>query len=421
MLGLMLALGMAASGPATFHKDVLPILQKRCQGCHRPGEIGKMPLMTYKDARPWAKAIREAVLARKMPPWFADQQHGKFYNDPTLSQQEIDTLAAWAAGGAVEGDPGEAPKPVEFVAGWNIGTPDVVFEMPKEYVVPAQGTIEYQHIVVPTRFTEDKWINAAEVRPGNRAVVHHVIAYVREPGSNWLRGARPGEPFVPERTVAGGVEVLPAGIVAGYAPGLPATHLGENQGMLVKAGSDLVVQMHYTTTGTRQTDRTRIGLIFARKTPTERVVNLAPHNRGFVIPAGADNHRVDSSVTLTADVNLVGLMPHMHFRGKSFEMRAHYPDGRTEILLRIPRYDFNWQLVYGLEKPRRLPRGTRVECTAYYDNSANNKYNPDSKIEVRWGDQTWEEMMIGWMWVGSDVRANPSRLVKEKGAAPAGE
>ncbi|MBI1791272.1 MAG: thiol-disulfide isomerase [Acidobacteria bacterium] len=410
----LLAATAASAGTVTFHKDVLPILQNRCQGCHRPGEVAPMSFLTYKDVRPWAKAMREAVLIRKMPPWFADPSHGKFVNDPSLSKPEIDTLVAWSDQGAPEGDPKQAPPPVPFVAGWNIGQPDMVFELPMEFSIPASGTIDYQHFVIPTGFKEDKWVQFAEVRPGARSVVHHVIAYIREPGSKWLREAKPGVP-VPLRDA----EALPAGIVAGFAPGLPPTVLAENQGILVKAGSDLVVQMHYTTNGKAAKDRTRIGLIFNRRAPSERMTNVAPHNRKFTIPAGADNYRVDSSVTLQSPSTLLAMMPHMHFRGKSFEYRVIYPGGKSEVLLRIPNYDFNWQLFYALEKPLALPAGARIECTAYYDNSANNKYNPDPKVAVRWGDQTWEEMMIGWMYVTLDAKGAPSGLVKEKEAVPA--
>ena len=420
MAVLSLAAGVAAgSEKVTFNKDVLPILQQRCQACHRPGEVGPMPLLTYQDARPWARAIREAVLIRKMPPWFAESGHAKLVNDPSLSRRQIDTLVAWADGSAPEGDRKDAPKPVEWVDGWIIGQPDQIFEMPKEFPVPAEGQLEYQHIVVPTGFREDKWVQAAEVRPGNRPVVHHVIAYVREPGSKWMREAKPGEPFVPRDWSRGGESVLPAGIVAGFAPGYPPTVLPAGQAILVKAGSDLVIQMHYTVRGKAATDRTKVGLIFAKEPVKQRAVSLAAHNWKFTIPPGAANHRVDSQITFTEPATLLAMMPHMHFRGKSFEFRAVYPTGESQILLRVPRYDFNWQLVYGLETPLRLPKGTRIECTAHFDNSTNNPHNPDPTKPVGWGDQTWEEMMIGWMTVAVDAQANPGRLVKEKRAAPA--
>ena len=412
--------GAGASRPAkvTFYKDVLPILQGRCQACHRPGEVAPMSFLTYADVRPWAKAIREAVLIRKMPPWSADSKYGKFLNDPSLSQKQIDTLVAWADSGALEGDPKVAPQPVAWMDGWNIGQPDVILEMPQEFQVPAAGTIEYQHIIIPTAFTEDKWIERAEVRVGNRAVVHHVIGYIREPGSTWLRGARPGEPFVPDDWSRGGEVVLPADIVAGFAPGLPPTILPEGKAYLVKAGSDLVIQMHYTANGKPAADRTRIGLIFARKPPQERVTALAVHNARFTIPAGAPNYRVDSRVTFDAPLTLLAMMPHMHYRGRAFEIRAVLPTGESKILLKVPRYDFNWQLTYALEQPLQLPKGARLECAGYFDNSANNRFNPDPAKPVRWGDQTWQEMMIGWLTVAFDAGVKPSGLVREKNAAP---
>ena len=418
MAGVALA---AETASVTFYKDVLPILQQRCQVCHRPGEVGPMALLTYKDARPWARAIREAVLIKKMPPWFAEPGRHKFLNDPSLAPQQIETLSGWAANGAPEGDSKDAPKPVDWLDGWIIGKPDALFELPKEFPVPAEGTLEYQHIVVPTGFTEDKWVQAAEVRPGARPVVHHVIVYIREPGSKWLRQAKAGEPYVPDDWSQGGRSVLPAGILAGFAPGYPPTVLGPGQAVLVKAGSDLVIQMHYTTTGKPASDRTKVGLIFSKEPVKERAATLAAHNWKFTIPAGASNHRVDSQITFTEPTTLLAMMPHMHFRGKSFEFRAVYPNGDSQVLLRVPRYDFNWQLVYGLEKPLHLPKGTRIECTGYFDNSANNKYNPDAGKPVSWGDQTWEEMMVGWLTVAIDPKANASRVVKEKHAAPATE
>ncbi|MBI3683376.1 MAG: thiol-disulfide isomerase [Acidobacteria bacterium] len=375
-----------------------------------------MSFLTYKDARPWAKAMRQAVLTRKMPPWFADPRHGKFVNDPSLSQKGIDTLAAWADAGAPEGNPKDAPKPVPFLNGWNIGVPDKVFELPREFQVPASGTVEYQHFVVPTGFTEDMWVERAEVRVDKRDVVHHVLVYIREPGSNYLREAKFGEPVA-----FTGSQVLPSEIVTGWAPGNPPTILPPGQAFLVKAGSDLVIQIHYTTNGKAAVDRTKFGLIFAKKPPTERVVTVAPHNRKFLIPAGAASHRVDSSVTVRQSSSLMAFTPHMHMRGKSFEYRAVYPTGESQVLLRIPKYDFNWQLVYALEKPLRLPQGTRIECTAYFDNSANNKFNPDPNKAIPWGDQTWEEMMVGFMYMTIPAGNNRSGLVREPEAIAAEE
>jgi hypothetical protein len=410
----------ALSGaPVTFNKDILPIMQDRCQECHRPGEAAPMPLTTYQQARPWAKAIKEAVAARRMPPWFADPHHGKFSNDRSLTGEEMQKIAAWVDAGAPEGDARDRPAPREFVEGWNIGKPDTVFSMGSEYLVPASGTIEYTYYVVPTGFTEDKWIQAAEVRPGNRSVVHHVIAFVRPPGSRWLAEAKPGIPYVPRRAGGSGGQQQQRGesagdvgrdLLVGFAPGLPPMMLAPGQARLVKAGSDLIFQMHYTANGRAAADQTTVGVVFAREAPAKKMVMMGATNSRFVIPPGAPAHEVESQITLREDATLVSLMPHMHLRGKDFEFRAVFPTGEKQILLRVPRYDFNWQLFYYLKEPMLLPKGTRIECTAHFDNSANNKANPDPTKEVRWGDQSWEEMMIGWFDVAVDVNMDPARL-----------
>jgi hypothetical protein len=405
-LGLTASLAtlLAAAAPSkiakppqvTFSKDVAPILVKNCQGCHRPGETAPMSLLTYQEARPWAKAIREAVVLRRMPPWYADSHFGKFSNDRSLSQSEIDTLVAWADNGAVEGDPKLAPKPAQFVDGWNIGTPDLVLEMAKDYQVPAAGTIKYEYFTIPTQFTEDKWVKMAEVRPGNRALVHHVIAYVKEP-------KKPGETKKEERE-----------FLVGFAPGSVPEIMGPGRAKLIKAGSEIVFQVHYTANGTAGVDRSKVGLIFAKEPPRERVVTLAAGNNKFVIPAGEANHEVESKFTLRSEATLTTLFPHMHLRGKDFEYRLTLPNGEKRTLLKVPGYSFSWQLSYDLAEPMQLPKGTVIECTAHFDNSANNKYNPDSTKEVRHGDQSWEEMMIGFFNVAFDANADPKTLFSEK-------
>ena len=410
-LTLCAAATATAAPQVTFHKDVLPLLQKNCQSCHRPGEAAPMSFLTYKDTRPWAKAIRTAVLSKKMPPWFADPHTGKFSNDRSLAQSDIDILAQWADTGAAEGNPNLAPAPVAFVDGWNIGKPDVVLEMPLDYEVPATGTIEYTYFQLPTGFTEDKWIQMAEARPGNRAVVHHLIAFLREPGSNWLPGIKPGEGYVPKK---GGNNGNSGNWLVGYAPGARATMLEPGRAILIKAGSDVIFQMHYTTNGTAAKDRTRIGFSFAKQPPAERVTMLASTNNKFVIPAGDANYRVDSTFTIQEDAILTSLVPHMHLRGKDFRFRAVYPTGETQELLNVPNYDFNWQLAYDPAKPILLPKGTRIECTAHFDNSANNRFNPDPKSEVRYGDQSWEEMMFGFFTVAHDAKMDPKDLTKAK-------
>ena len=399
-------LSFAGSAPAgiTFNKNVLPIMQKRCQSCHRPGEVAPMSFLTYKDTRPWAKSIREAVLTLKMPPWFADPHFGKFVNDRSLSQADINTLVAWVDGGAVEGDAKDAPAPVQWVDGWTIGKPDAVFEMPHDFAVPAKGTIEYQYIVIPSGFTKDTWVQAAEARPGNRALVHHIIAFVREPGSKWLSKAKHGIPFVPEEKKADGKKdeeqddsAASPELLIGFAPGLVPMTLPPGQAKLVKAGSDFVFQMHYTATGKAGTDRSRIGVIFAKQPPKERIFTANATNSKFVIPPGDPAFKVTSSITIQTPARLVDLMPHMHFRGKDFKYTITFPDGRQQVLLYVPKYDFNWQLQYDFKDYLKVPKDSRIDCLAHFDNSVNNRFNPDPAQEVTWGDQTWDEMMIGWI------------------------
>ena len=403
-----LVLTMAVYGTAatnstgvTFNKEVLPILQKRCQDCHRSGEVAPMPLLTYQDARPWAKSIREAVLTRKMPPWFADPHYGKFVNDRSLSQAEIDTIVAWADGGAKEGDPKDAPAPRRFVEGWNIGQPDLVLEMPNAFEVPATGQVEYQYVVLPTNLTEDRWIQATEVRPANRAVMHHVIAFIREPGSKWMAEAQPGVAFVPPKGSRGGA--LSSGL-GSYVPGQVIAPAGvPRRATLLKAGSDIVFQLHYTPNGKATSDKTKIGIIFAKDAPATRLIGGNSASLRFAIPPGDPNYKIEASSTLQYDGDLISMMPHAHLRGKAFEYRIVRPDGETETVLSVPHYNFNWQLTYYLEKPIHLTKGTKIQVTAWYDNSPNNPFNPDANKEVHWGEQTWEEMMMGYFSVAVDA------------------
>jgi hypothetical protein len=395
----------------TYNRDVLLIMQNSCQGCHRPGEAAPMSFLTYKETRPWAKSIREAVLIRKMPPWFADPHVGKFKNDASLTPVQIDTIVKWVDSGAPEGDLKDKPTPREFVDGWNIGKPDAIIEMPAEYEVPASGTIEYTYFLAPTGFTEDRWIQLAEARPGNRAVVHHMIAFIREPGSKWMSDIKPGEAYIPKK---GGNNGGNGEWLIGFAPGTRPMILKPGQAVLLKAGSDIIFQMHYTTNGTAGKDRTKIGLIFAKEPPKERVSMLAATTKKFAIPPGDENYRVDSTFTIQEDATLTALIPHMHLRGKDFSFRAVFPTGEAQALLNVPHYSFNWQLDYQPEKPILLPKGTRIECTAHYDNSANNPNNPDPKAEVRYGDQSWEEMMFGFFTVAYDAKMVPADLTRAK-------
>jgi mono/diheme cytochrome c family protein len=371
----------SGAAPVTFAKDVAPILYENCAACHRPGEIAPMPLLTYKQARPWAKSIREKVLDRSMPPWHADPAHGKFKNDRSLSKREIDTVVAWVDGGAKEGNPKDLPPLPEFHEGWRMGKPDVVLSMDKEFDVPPEGAVRYQYFYIPTNFKEDRWVQAAEVRAGNPAVVHHVIVFVVGPDVMSRRGLM-------RDNISG---------LVGTAPGEEPMELPDGVGRKIKAGSTLVLQMHYTPNGTPQRDKTSVGLVFSRKPVEKELVGGAAMNRLFTIPAGADNHEVRSVYAFKEDARIMHLMPHMHLRGKDYQFKLIYPNGDAKILLSVPRYDFNWQTRYELAEPVFAPKGSRVECIAHFDNSPKNRWNPDPTRIVRWGQQTWEEMMIGFI------------------------
>lgn len=412
-----LATGLCAADKPTFYRDVQPILEKRCVGCHRPGEAAPMSLVSYREARPYAAAIRQSVAQRRMPPWNADPHVGKFANDRSLSETEIETLAAWAGTGAAAGNPKDANGVKrKFQEGWSIGSPDLVIGMTEPFAVPATGTIDYHYVIIPTGFSVDRWVEAVEVRPLNRAVNHHIIAFVREPGSRWLAGAETGKPFVPNK----GSEAGATGFLAAYAPGTAPDQLKPGQARRIRAGSDIVFQLHWTANGKPALDQAKLGLIFAKQTPREEIITLQAMNSRFEIPAGAENHRVDARVTLRTEATLELLAPHMHLRGKAFAMQVKLPDGELREILRVPRYDFNWQLSYVLREPMRLPAGSQVLATGWFDNSANNKNNPDPSKAVRWGDQSWEEMMIGFFNVSVPVGTTYMDLMRPKQKQAAG-
>ena len=399
-------------GIVTYHRDVVPILQRNCQECHRPGEIAPMSLLTYADARESASRIQEALLSGTMPPWFADPGVNRFSNDRRLSDAEVKTLLSWVDAGAPEGNPGDAPPPRQFEDGWAIGKPELILEMAKAFEIPAKGTLEYQFVVIPLGFTEDRWVQAFEIRPGNRAVVHHVTAVLRAPGSSWLTDAPAGEPR-PKRgpgTVATSLSMASGGIGA-YTPGRPAIRYPAGRAMLIPAGSDLVLELHYTANGTATTDRTRVGFVFAKEPPAEQVRRFSIVNTTFVIPPGESNHRVEASATLRTDVKLTALHPHMHLRGKAAEFRMVTPEGETRTLLRVSRYDPAWQLRYHLADELMLRKGTRLEVMCIFDNSSSNPINPDATASVRWGDQTWEEMALGGFEVVVPRGAAPRVLI----------
>jgi cytochrome c5 len=411
----------------TFTKDVAPIMFARCANCHRAGEVAPMPLLSYRDARPWAAAIRDKVSTRVMPPWHADPAHGTFRNDLRLSDREIDTIVRWVDGGAREGEASALPALPKFPEGWQIGTPDAVFEMATEYDVAPSGEIPYQYFEVPTNFTEDRWMQAGEVRAGDRSHVHHIIVYVREPEqqpvqSGSSRTTRPNvysvRPIVdptaasrvttPSGRPAAPPVTAPRPQAAGRPPGggdamLVNWAVGEDAPIFqpgtakrIPAGSTLIFQVHYTTNGKPGRDRSKLGLIFANQPPQREIRTGLISNPLFAIPAGAGDHQVEAEATFSDDVKIWSMHPHMHLRGKDMTYTAIYPDGRREVLLRVPKYDFGWQTDYWLAQPLTLPKGTKVHVSAHFDNSAANRANPDASATVRWGDQTSEEMMIGF-------------------------
>jgi peroxiredoxin len=379
------------SAKVTYSNQVSRILNKHCVTCHRDGEAAPFAMSKYEEVSGWADAIAEVVQQRRMPPWLADPKYGHFTNDCSLSENEKQTLYQWAAAGAPEGDPKELPAAPTFVDGWKLPkAPDAVFyDLKKEYSVPATGVVDYQYFAVDPGFKEDKWIKAIEARPSDRAVVHHIIVFSQPKGSR-DEGRRQ--------------------FLIGYAPGAVPLVLPKGYAKMIPAGSELLFQMHFTPNGKPGQDRSRVGLVFADpKEVTHLVRTVEAINTGFEIPAGADNYKVEAnSFAFPFDADLVQLFPHMHFRGKQFDYEARYPDGKTEILLDVPNYQFAWQLTYELSSFKHLPKGTVMHCTAHFDNSDNNPNNPDPKSMVRWGDQTWEEMMIGFYDIA--VALSPSDI-----------
>ena len=372
--------GSADHSAVTFSKDIAPLFFKNCVSCHRSGEIAPMSLMSYKEVRPWAKAIREQVASREMPPWHPDPRYGQWQNDRRLSQTDVEKIIAWIDQGAKEGNPKDMPQAPKFTEGWQIGQPDQIFYMPTEFTVPAEGAVRYQNFTVETNFKEDKYIEALEARAGNLAVVHHIVIYARTPGAPR-----------PKRVDIG------TGILGALSPGMTPFRAGPGTAKLIPAGSSLVFQMHYTPNGTEQKDRSMVGLIFAKKPVQKVITTAAAYDTRFEIPPHANNYEVKGVMEFDEDSHILSFSPHMHLRGKDIVYKATYPDGRSEILLAIPKYDFNWQVYYYPTKPLAMPKGTKVEALAHFDNSKNNPLNPDPAKAVRFGEQTWDEMMNGFL------------------------
>jgi hypothetical protein len=404
----------ATQPPPTFYKDVLPILQQRCQSCHRPGEIAPFPLMTYAQTKNWAAAIKVDVESRKMPPWFADPCCGHFANDSSLTQKQIQTIEDWVASGAAAGDSHDAPPEPHWTEGWNIESPDQVISMPVPVRLPADGDVKYTYEIVPTNFVEGKWVRMSELRPSARDHVHHAVVYIRPPNSTWLRGAPVGVPFTASTLhdphLMHEAHFTTSDLLLVYAPGSSSDDWPEGMAKYIPAHSDLVFQMHYTTNGHVANDQTSLGIVFSKERPKQRVLTLqlANEHDAIPIPPHTDNYRVEVHGTLPNDAVVLSFFPHMHLRGKKFEYNIVHTDGSRETLLRV-NYDFYWQLSYRLAQPRFLPAGTKLEAIAWYDNSKNNPHNPDPDSPVEWGDQTYNEMMVGFF----DV-AVPAEMGKEQ-------
>jgi hypothetical protein len=384
---------------ATFYKDVVPILQDHCQTCHRPGQIAPMALVTYPQARAKAKVMAEMVRSRKMPPWLADPKIGHFANNPSLSEEQIQTITSWAEAGAPAGDPRDAPPPKRWTEGWGIPQPDKVVQMPRAVAIPARGDVDYTYVIVPTGFTENQWVRMSEIRPASRQHVHHAVVYIRPPDSIWLRNAPRNTAFTAsslrEPHLQHDAHWTDSDMLLVYAPGSSPDRWPENMAKFVPAGSDLVFQMHYTTNGRAAQDQTAVGMVLAKEPPDQRVLTLQLTNDHFEIPPGAENHRVEAWGTLPNDAVLLSFFPHLHLRGKRFEYNIIPRPGILETLLRV-NYDFYWQLSYRLAEPKLLKAGTRIQAVAWYDNSRKNPHNPNPNATVRWGDQSYEEMMVGF-------------------------
>jgi len=380
-------------GHPSYASAAAAILQNRCASCHRPGQVAPFSLQSYDDARKHAAMIREVVDNRRMPPWHADPNFGTFSNDRSLTAKERATLLAWIDQGTPLGDPKAIPTAPSYPETWGIGTPDVVFEIPQDYTVPSQGVVAYVHFKVPTNFTEDRWIQAAEAMPGDRAVVHHIVVYLDTHGKESAQ--------------------VPGGHFCAYAPGDLPSVFKEGTAKRIPAGSDLIFQLHYTPNGEVRKDRSKLGLIFAKKPPEREAFTMAILKQDFLIPPNAEDAAVESSTTLHQEVRLLSFMPHMHLRGKDFKYTLTKPGGQPEIVLSVPAYDFGWQSYYNLAEPITLPEGTKIDCLAHFDNSSNNLNNPDPTKMVRWGEQTFEEMMIGYIDVdvpvGTKVAGDPKR------------
>lgn len=371
----------AASGP-TFHGKIERLMQQHCQQCHRPGEAAPMSLLDYDSARPWVKSIKKALTEKTMPPWHADPNYGTFANDRRLSDEDIATFVKWIDSGAPAGDPAEAPEPLKFLDGWNIDKPDLLLTMTEPYKVAATGILDYQHFRLPP-FPEDRWVTQIELRPSNRNVAHHINVFREVPGED---GKKAQKEFV-----------------TGFVPGGIPTLYPKGTAQLFTKGTVLILQCHYITTGHEEEDQTTVGFVFAREPVEKQIFNTLISNYAFAIPPNDPNYEIRAVWKFREPVTVIGTMVHMHLRGKDYLYKAKYPDGREEILMSVPKYDFNWQIGYHFKDRPQLPKGTIVEGIAHADNSTGNPFNPDPNATVKYGPQTSDEMIMGFMFWTKDA------------------
>ena len=376
---------MAPPDAPTYHEHVERILQRRCTACHRNGGPAPFALTSHALAKDNAAMLKWVVDERRMPPWNAGPKSLPLANDGHLTEHEHQVITSWVQAGSPKGPPEAAPTPQVWPDGWQIGTPDAIVQIPHDQPIPAEGVLKYRNVTVRTDFGEDKWVAAYEIRPTAPQVVHHVLVFARYPKEARRMRAQP--------RYRNGID----GYFAAMVPGQTAYRFPASSGRFLPKGTRLRFQLHYTPNGTATVDRTQLGLVFTKQRPAHEVRSLGVHNTNFRIPAGAPNHRLTSAKVLHRRSRLLGFTPHMHLRGKAFRFELERPDGVRQVLVDVPRYDFNWQFHYALREPMDVPAGSRIHVIAHYDNSADNPFNPDPSKAVRWGDQTFDEMLIGYV------------------------
>jgi len=418
---------VAQDAAPVFTKDVAPILYKNCTSCHRTGGIGPFSLMDYDSAKANVGDIKDAVKTGYMPPWHAEGPHGTFVNDRRLTDVEKQLILRWIDGGAKKGDEKALPAKPVYASSWELGTPDAIVSMPADFVVPATGTVEYQYFTAPTNFTEDKWVQSLEILPGAREVVHHALVFASVPAApGAVPAARPaGSPppkpvFVrkpqfdthdpPRQDTRNGPPEQLGSLIGTTAPGTNVLTFPAGTALRIRAGTVLTFQMHYTAHGHEMKDRTQVGFRFATEAPTEEIRAGNFFNGALVLPAGAKDVAVPSELEPNETVKIWALFPHTHVRGTRWKYTVEKPDGSTNVVLDVPRYDFNWQTYYFFATPLELTAGSKLKSMAWYDNSATNTHNPDASKDVKWGDQTWEEMQYtGYLYSVNSRRLKPAK------------